>query len=308
MILFVHGTGATNSLWMPHIRAIFGSQLDRLNVSDMDLLDAFTITLPGHPNRDASFDAGDVIERIESFHEHKLGQQRELATRLIKSKNPRLIEVLSESKMTIIGHSVGGALTLLYTGKHPQHVSKVIIVSAGNSFFIPTVMAGVVSFKLFIKPRSLKSIRNMLPKISNLRQRVMWTMFAENTERKGFLSCIEIILKYNLRSWFRTLSVDQQKELARVKMVYVNGLFDHLNLVSSTNSAYNLFVENSSKYNSANTSNSPKSKSLEINLEDKVLPDKKDLKPVTKVIINTAGHNVVDHPVFLKSLNSWLFE
>ncbi len=286
MILFIHGTGATNSLWLPHIRAIFGSQLDRLDATDSDLMEAFTITLPGHPSRDSWFDHEDIIDKIETFAESKIQNQRHLATKLIRSKNPKLVETLVESKLTIIAHSVGGAIAILYTGKHPKKVSKLIVAGAGSRFCMPTVLAGVMSFNLFIKPRSLKNIRSMLPKISNLRQRVMWTMFAENTERKGFLSCLEIINKYRLQTWFRTLSVEQQKDLAKVKMIFVNGFFDHLNLVSSTNSAYKLFNDNFIKYSNS-----------------------QEIKPrVEKEIIKTAGHNVIDHPRFIRSLDKWLFE
>ena len=92
-LIFVHGSGDWEGIWR--------KQLDYFN-------DAEAVTLPGHPE-------GELCRSVEEYtswlHQH------------IKSSGYK--------DVILAGHSLGGAIVMLYALKYPQGLSAIILVGTG---------------------------------------------------------------------------------------------------------------------------------------------------------------------------------
>jgi pimeloyl-ACP methyl ester carboxylesterase len=224
MFLFIHGTGATSSLWLPQIRGLLG--LGK-NFSDKDILDTFAISLPGHPKNDQKFDEKYVFQLIEKFVESKADKQADLAQKLVLTHQPEIIAGLKTKKLILIGHDVGAALALQYGLFYPQNVEKIISVACGDKFNPLVLKLNRLFYKLIFR-LDLKIIRNIQNWRLNRREKVKFSIFAENPDRKGFWSCIEIAERYDFVKQFDKLSLESQLKFIKIPILLIIGQFDLL--------------------------------------------------------------------------------
>lgn len=230
MFLFVHGTGATSSFWLPHIRFILG--LD-LNHSDRELLDVFTISLPGHNSNDKEFDLDYTEKQILNFIQENLSKQQKLYKDLIFSKNISVLSHLKSEKLIIIGHSIGGVIALNFTLKNINKVSKIVLISTGFQFNQFAVIVTRFLYTKIIFNLKFSTIQYLANSLQNLRWKTILNLILENPSRKGFLSCNKIITNYNFQNLYSHMSLETQLKFTQIPILIVNGGRDFLNPKSS---------------------------------------------------------------------------
>jgi pimeloyl-ACP methyl ester carboxylesterase len=229
MFLFIHGTGATNSLWLPQIRELFelGPEF-----SDTELIKHFTIQLPGHVKDDRYFEIVDIKRMIDDFREQNRDFQQHLAPKFLLGKHAKLAQCLQDERLILVGHSVGGVISLHYTADHMESVRGLVLIGCGHNFN-PLVKRFGTGAHRKLKRKDLRKLNELAPKIKNIRQRLLVNIFAENPDRKGFQSCLDIVNKHNATQWYKLLSLDQQRALNKLPILLINGRFDSINTVLS---------------------------------------------------------------------------
>ncbi|MGC9101715.1 MULTISPECIES: alpha/beta fold hydrolase [Desulfurella] len=97
-IIFIHGSGATKQTWKHQLKATLPNYTK------------IAIDLIGHGNSQGNgySSIDDYVEFIKSF-----------------------IEALNLKNVTLCGHSMGGAIVLLFSLKYPQLIDKIIIAGSG---------------------------------------------------------------------------------------------------------------------------------------------------------------------------------
>ncbi|MEM1312400.1 MAG: alpha/beta hydrolase [Patescibacteria group bacterium] len=231
MLLFIHGSGATNSLWIPQIRGIFS--FEDQDISDRYLLDLFTISLPGHSKDDKYFEAQDVARAIELLVPEKREKQLELADKLIFSNNKEAVNALKSPKVFLIGHSIGGVVALNYTFRNLNLVEKIVLVSCAFDF--DNIGINITSFfcnqLLFrVKPKYIQSFQH---KTSNIRLKTLFSICLENPDRKALRSCTKICREYSFASIYKLLSLEEQLKFSKIPILGVGGYSDRLVSASS---------------------------------------------------------------------------
>ena len=224
MFLFIHGSGASSSLWLPQIRGLLG--LNK-TFSDKEILDYFTISLPGHTKNDIDFDEKFVFEIIHKFIETNSKKQSEMAQKMILTHQPEIIAGLKSPKLILIGHSVGAALCLQYSLFHPSKVEKIVSISCGDKFN-PVVMWFRNWMNKAIFSLDIKVIGRIPSYPISRREKVKFNIFAENPKRKGFLSSQKIAQNFNFLTLFDKLSLEGQLKFIKIPVLIIVGQFDIL--------------------------------------------------------------------------------
>lgn len=99
-VLLIHGLGASMAVWRENISAL----ARRFRV--------YAIDLPGHGDSDKpdiEYEAGSIVEYVRKF-----------------------VEALDLERTAVVGHSLGGGLSLMTALAHPEIVSKLVLVSSGS--------------------------------------------------------------------------------------------------------------------------------------------------------------------------------
>ena len=244
MFLFLHGTGATSSLWLKQIRGIF--LLDQ-KFSDKEILDIFTISLPGHPKNDANFDIPDIIKLIDKEIEEKRQKQLELAEKLIISQSGKLVGQLKNEKIVLIGHSIGSLFAIHYAMRYPASVSKLILISFGYQFNLPVVKLTDWFYRNIVLKFNTRQLGVISKLTINIRLKTIIDICSQNSERKGLFSCRDIILNYRLDKSFGLLSLDDQLKFSQIPILAIGGGFDFLVRPSSYKDMKK-YLKKSSKY------------------------------------------------------------
>jgi pimeloyl-ACP methyl ester carboxylesterase len=229
MLLFIHGTGATNSLWLPQIRGLLG--LDS-KYSDAELIKHFTIQLPGHIKDDRYFSISDIEKLIQTFREDNYEYQRDLAAKFILNNASGLAKHLSDRRLILVGHSVGGVISMHYAAHHIESMRALVLIGCGNNFNQIVRTYGKFTHRSLYK-KDLRKLNALAPKITDIRKRLLVNIFAENPERKGFKSCLDIVDHHNASKWYKKLSLNEQIKLSELPILLVNGRFDLINTVFS---------------------------------------------------------------------------
>jgi pimeloyl-ACP methyl ester carboxylesterase len=240
MLLFIHGSGATSSLWIPQIRGIFS--LDQ-SFSDKYLLDLFTVSLPGHPKDDCYFELDDLVKLIDSAVQEKKSKQAELADKLMFSKNREAVDVLKDEKVVLIGHSLGGVAALAFTFRNLNIVSKLVLVSCAfnfDSFNINLLdnLYNKIVFKL-----SIKRLQRLFSFVSDIRLKTIFNICLENPDRKGLKSCYKIANEYSFDKMYKLLSLDEQLKFTQIPILGIGGRNDKLVGVKSYKALENYLDE-----------------------------------------------------------------
>ena len=197
MYLFIHGTGATNSFWLPQIRAILS--LDN-SYSDASILETFTITLPGHPRADKLFKLEDTEKFIKDSYEQKLRLQQKLANKLLLSGKAEIVAGLRSNKIILVGHSVGGVIALNFATTNSGMVEKIVLISTPNQFNQKLVKFLNWFYHRLVFARSINFLRNLKNFVSSLRWKTALQIFIENPKRKGFNSLMDIVINFNFEN------------------------------------------------------------------------------------------------------------
>jgi pimeloyl-ACP methyl ester carboxylesterase len=290
MFLFIHGTLATPSLWLPHIRSTLSLGAE---FSDRELINAFTLQLPGHPDKDAVFTYKDFREYIAQFRKSQYVKQKQIAQKLIMRGNKQVVQGLQDKRLIIIGHSVGGALSLEYAIKNSNEIIKLVLVSTPNQFnltYLRSIRFTIWTLNIFSKGMIRVSARILPFK----RWRVAASLLEENPKQLGFRSCITYLLTYDFESLYSISSLNDQLHLSRIPILLIGGSYDLV--------APSYQISKLKKLLSPDT-NLMKSKKTVI---------KGNLKyhePVTKIIYN-AGHNAMDSRPreFVADVQEFLFD
>ena len=99
-VLLIHGLGASVATWRDNLAPLASRHA------------VYAVDLPGHGDSDKpdiSYDAESMVEFVRAF-----------------------IESLSIDSPALVGHSLGGGLTLLTALAHPELVSHLVLVSSGS--------------------------------------------------------------------------------------------------------------------------------------------------------------------------------
>lgn len=225
MYLFIHGTGATNSFWLPQIRAILS--LDN-SYSDASILETFTITLPGHPRADKLFDLEDTEKLIKDSYEQKLGLQKKMASKLLLSGKAEIVAGLRSDKIILVGHSVGGVIALNFTTTNIGMVEKIVLISTPNQYNQKLVKLLNWFYHKIIFTKSLNFLRSLKNFVPSLRWKTALQIFIENPKRKGFKSLMDIVINFNFENIFKKLTFDEQLKIMKIPILAISGSSDNL--------------------------------------------------------------------------------
>lgn len=92
-LIFIHGSGGCKEVWVHQLKHFPGAE---------------AVDLPGHPQ-------GKPCSTVEGYVEWLRGMLRPSANK----------------ELVLVGHSLGGAIALLYAWKHPEEVKGVVTVGSG---------------------------------------------------------------------------------------------------------------------------------------------------------------------------------
>jgi len=222
MILFVHGTLSTPSLWLPQIRSIVGLGKQ---FSDQQIINTFTIQLPGHPSNDDRFGFKDYVKYLETFQANNYAAQQRIAAQMLLHGDKAIVNALTDRRLTIIAHSVGGALSLEYAMKFPSVVRRMVLVSVPYRFNQPYLnsIKTLVDTMATVNDKSFTTLARLLP---FRRWRVAADLLNENKHHKGFKSCIEYLKQFNFAKQYEVSSINQQLALNKIPTLLIGGSYD----------------------------------------------------------------------------------
>jgi pimeloyl-ACP methyl ester carboxylesterase len=228
MILFIHGLGLTRSVWIPEIRGCLhfdGKYTDR------DLLDTFTISLPGHPDEDKKFTKKDIRDKIEEVYQGKKKKQSALAAKLSLTHPKELINSLNDEKLILIGQGAGGIFCLDYTLKNPHKVRKIILIGCGNHFNGSYLNLKLLTVKTADKLglKNFTKISSVISLFSGSKRKTEINLLLENPQKKSYLSLLNLMRTYNFEKEFKVQSLDNQLEFIKIPVLCVNGDMDLIN-------------------------------------------------------------------------------
>ena len=238
MFLFIHGVGATRTLWLSQIRAAlgFGSEID-----DKTLIDLFTISLPGHPSNDSSFTIQDCEKSILEFETRTRPLQKQIALKMSLTHRPEIIKSLIDPKLIIVGHSLGAVIAIDFSLKYNQKVKKLIIISCGTRFSKWSIG---LFFDIFIFKFLVKINRQWLSKIQkkkiSLRHKILLDILLENSKHSGLKSGLKITKQYDFEKLFQQLSLNQQLDFLKIPVLAIQGRYDLFNSINSSIKLENL--------------------------------------------------------------------
>jgi len=94
-------------------------------------------------------------------------------------------------KVSIIGHSMGGKVAMLFATKHPETVEKLIVADIGPKYYAPhhqDILAGLNAVDFFIKPSRSEVEETLYPYIPDFgtRQFLMKNLYWVEPGQLGF--------------------------------------------------------------------------------------------------------------------------
>lgn len=228
MILFIHGLGLTRSVWVPEIRGCL--HFDG-KYTDKELLDIFTVSLPGHPDEDKKFTKKDIRDRIEELYPTRKQKQSGLAGRLSLTHPKELISSLNDEKLILIGQGAGGIFCLDYALKNPDKVRKIILIGCGNHFNGSYLNLKLLTVKLADKLglKNFTRISSVISSLSSTKRKTEINLLLENPQKKSYLSLLNLMKTYNFEKEFKVQSLDNQLEFIKIPILCVNGDLDLIN-------------------------------------------------------------------------------
>jgi pimeloyl-ACP methyl ester carboxylesterase len=224
MILFIHQLGGTRSLWLPQIRGILGLSD---SYTDKQLLDLFTLSLPGHPDNDEPFDFKHTRELINSFVEEKFAKQEDLAKKMVLTNRPEIIKAMKSPKLMIVGHELGGAIALDYTLENLAKVNRLVLVGCGAYFNQFSLKIRDLYYHRLGK-LDLSVLRKRYGKAKEPRKKNFLFIFAENTNRQALDSGLQLLKKFAFQKSFQTLTLDEQLQMTKLPILLIRGSKDWL--------------------------------------------------------------------------------
>jgi pimeloyl-ACP methyl ester carboxylesterase len=220
MLLFIHDAGASSSSWLPQIKGL-------LNIidgqSDYLLRDVFTLSLSGHLTKDAHFDWESLFDTIDTFVEENGQKQQSLAQNLYFKGNSHFVRRLKHKKLTIIGHSFGGAIALKYALKRPQAIHEIVLVGCGNSFSLWQKFV-IFWFKHFIFKLNKKTLQFLQYWYKpNLRNSTFFNIISDSSEQRGLSSAYTLMSRFNFKTDFEKLSLEEQLKFLKLPILTIQG-------------------------------------------------------------------------------------
>ncbi len=223
MFLFIHQLVGARSLWLPYIRGILG--LDQ-SYSDKQIIDLFTIPLPGHPDDDQIFTIEDILKSIDDFVSQKLSKQQDLAKKLVLTSKPEIIKNMKQPKLIIVGHELGGAIALEYALKNIDKVSKLVFIGCGNNFNSFFINLRKQYYNIVVYKKSLGQLKAKIQSAKNPRDKNFWFIFSENLSRKSIDSGLQILQEFNFSKVFKKLDLESQIQFTKLPVLLIRGQMD----------------------------------------------------------------------------------
>jgi len=235
MILFIHDLGSSKSLWLSHIRKIFSLNM---TISNRELLDMFTISLPGHYTNDkVELTMENLLVKVDKFVTNKLEIQSTLADNMIFSKGySNFIKLLRDEKLTIFGHGFGGMVALEYAMNKPQNITQIVSISCG-AFFSKRALKGKLRKISILSRRSRNFLSRLIGTTKDVYKKTAANLLIENQNYDLFSSGYDIMMDFSFSKSFSKLDLDRQKKVLSIPILTINSMFQ---IVSSVHSAKKL--------------------------------------------------------------------
>jgi pimeloyl-ACP methyl ester carboxylesterase len=290
MFVFVHGTLATPSLWLPQIRAILS--LGR-EYSDQELIKLFALKLPGHPADDHAYSYKEFKSNLEEFQLQQYPKQLALAQKLILKGDKPVVQTLQDKKMIVLAHSVGGALTLEYTLKNPTTIKKLVLVSTParfNQLFLGVIFPMIQSLKFFDQ-KSILFFSKLMP---FKRWRVALDLLRQNKRQLAFASIIKYLRNFDFNKLYSVSSLNQHLALSKIPILLVGGKYDIIAPAQSIRRLHKILVTDTAIMNTKKT----------------IITGKTPLSDPVKSKIYPSGHNSLDTNIveFCADVRTFLFK
>lgn len=146
-----------------------------------------------------------LLERRYAVTTHRLRDSAERMSELVEELDARVSEVARDRRVTLVGESFGGALSLSYALAHPQRVARLVIL---NSFpyFAPQARLWLGYHLLRATPwgvmrmvRQLTAWRMHSPHTGREEIRRFHTLMRATT-RAGYLARLRMLRQYDVRT------------------------------------------------------------------------------------------------------------
>jgi len=141
-LVFVHGAGGSHLNWPPQLRRLAGAN-------------TYTLDLPGHGQSEeqgrksisayADFVAA-FLETLGLSRSQKLAGDRQIRRPVAGSGDPAEAnwDLLRLEKVTLVGHSMGGATALDFALRYPEKLAGLVLVGSGARLRVaPAILDGV---------------------------------------------------------------------------------------------------------------------------------------------------------------------
>lgn len=146
-----------------------------------------------------------LLERCYAVTTHRLRDSAERMSELVEELDARVIEVAGDRRVTLVGESFGGALSLSYALAHPDRVARLVIL---NSFpyFGPQARLWLGYHLLRATPwgvmrmvRQLTAWRMHSPHTGRGEMRRFHALMRATT-RAGYLARLRMLRQYDVRA------------------------------------------------------------------------------------------------------------
>lgn len=258
MLVCVHGLFQSAGVFLPLLRSMVGNNS---KFSDKFLVDSFCLWIPGYDKKDREFDYKYIEQEILEFAAQKKQAQLEIAEDSIISSNRPPVEVFKSPKINLLGCDVGASVCLDFAAHNPELVGSIVIADCGSGFGGWRAKWLIYTTNRLLSQNS-PAISNKLAQEKSIYKKNFLSNILNYPAAKGIKSYLKIYQSYNFESIFNKITLEQQNQFAKIKILSLvdkkNGLSNNSSILKfqkilhqriKTKSKDKVIIENSLKQN-----------------------------------------------------------